>query len=115
MKAREKIVDKKATDPCDKLIFDHGLRIKNLDIYKEMDLMLVVLNNSKVLKLHLSDYPRLKKANKKQLLQWQLIAGGIGVNWTALDEDLSVKGFIKDAAVNSMLNHLSGKEENAIA
>lgn len=110
-----KTTDKKAKDPFDVLIFEKGLRIKYLDIHKELDLFLVILNNGKVLKLHLSDYSRLKKASKTQLNNWKLINGGIGVEWHSLNEDLSVKGFIKDAALNSMLHNLLGNEEHALA
>ena len=103
MKTTDKTVNKKAKDPFDALIFEKGLRMKFIDIHKEVDLMLVVLNNGKVLKLRLSDYPKLKKANKTQLNSWKLISGGIGVSWEVINEDLSVKGFIKDAALNTML------------
>lgn len=110
-----KTTDKKSKDPFDVLIFEKGLRIKYLDIHKELDLFLVILNNGKVLKLHLSDYARLKKASKVQLNNWKLINNGIGVTWDKINEDLSIKGFIKDAALNTMLHNLLGHEENAVA
>jgi len=38
----------------------------------------------------------LKEAEKNQLLQYELISGGIGIHWPLLDEDLSLKGFLQD-------------------
>jgi hypothetical protein len=34
-------------------------------------------------------------ASEKQLLNFQFIGGGTGIHWPELDEDLSLKGFIK--------------------
>ncbi|MGE0561296.1 MAG: DUF2442 domain-containing protein [Flavobacteriales bacterium] len=108
---------KKATDPFDKLIFEYKLRAKQLTIYKDLDMMIVVFNNGKLIKLRISDYPRLKKATKKQLSNWKLIGGGIGIRWEELDEDLSIKGFIKTAALNNMLRNLQdqGSDERIVA
>ncbi len=65
----------------------------------------------------LSHYPRLKDATEQQLQKWQLIGNGIGISWKELDEDLSVKGFIHQVAINEMLEHLqtSTDQEKATA
>ncbi|NJK86460.1 MAG: DUF2442 domain-containing protein [Bacteroidales bacterium] len=97
---------KNQKDPIDVLIFEKGLRIKNLIIDNDLDLLAVVLNNGKILESKISDYPRLANASDAQLKKWELISHGIGVTWEELDEDLSVKGFIKTAAINEMLEHL---------
>ncbi len=39
-------------------------------------------------------YPRLQKATAKQRARWELCAGGRGVHWPELDEDLDAHGFI---------------------
>ncbi len=96
----------RAKDPIDVLIFEKGLRIKNVIIDKELDLIGVVLNNGKILETKISQYPRLKNATSKELEEWQLINKGIGLRWENLDEDLSAKGFIHTAAINDMLEHL---------
>lgn len=105
--------DKKAKDPFDILIFEKGLRIKSLVIDKTLDLLILILNNGKLIQSKISYYQRLKAASPDQLDNWQLISKGIGVHWEELDEDLSIKGFIKDAALKNALSKLqsSGTEE----
>lgn len=114
MKNLNRSADKKSVDPIDKLIFEKGLRISYLMIDKKLDLLIAVLNNSKVIRLQLSDYARLKKATVTQLNKWKLIGGGIGVCWEALDEDLSVKGMIKTAAINGALRNLLSDKESLL-
>ena len=80
--------------------------LKNAIIDKELDLIGIILNNGKILESKLSHYPRLKDATEQQLQKWQLIGNGIGISWKELDEDLSVKGFIHQVAINEMLEHL---------
>lgn len=93
------IVNKPATDPVDRLILEQGLRIKQLFFNKEVDRILVLLTNGNVLNLKLSQYERLQNATTDQLLHYSLIGNGIAVSWDELDEDLSLKGFIKQAAI----------------
>ncbi|MCB9351439.1 MAG: DUF2442 domain-containing protein [Lewinellaceae bacterium] len=58
--------------------------------------MLVVLNNKKVLRRKISSSARLQLASKEQLQNLQLISGGIGVHWPDVDEDISLKGLLKE-------------------
>jgi hypothetical protein len=83
-------------DPIENLIFTEGLRIEALDFHPDQDLMLIILNTKVVLTQNLSSYGFLKTADKSQLLQYELIGRGTGVHWTSLDEDLSLKGFLKN-------------------
>jgi hypothetical protein len=96
----------KSKDPLDILIFEKGLRIKNVIIDKELDLIGIILNTGKILETKISVYPRLKKATEPELQKWELIGNGVGVTWEALNEDLSVKGFIQTVAISDMLEHL---------
>jgi hypothetical protein len=109
MSTLNKIQNKRASDPFDILIFEKGLRIKNVMIDKDLDLMIIVLNNGFVIKEILSDYPLLKKAATKNLNNWRLISGGIGISWEKLNEDLSLKGFLKNGAIQETLRLLQGK------
>lgn len=109
MSTSNKIQNRKATDPFEILIFEKGLKIKNVVIDTELDLMLILLNNGFVIKEMLSDYPTLKKASVKNLNKWKLISGGIGVSWKEINEDLSLKGFLKNGAIHEMLRLLEGK------
>ena len=101
------IVDKPSNDLLDKLIFEQGLRIKKLFFDVELDLMLVLLTNGRVLNLKLSGFARLRKATADQLANYELEDEGTAVSWTSLDEDLSVRGFIKQAALEETLYHLA--------
>lgn len=101
-----KIVNIRSKDPLDILIFEKGLRIKSLLSDKELDLMVLVLTNGKIIKAKISGFSLLKNASQKQLENWVLIGGGIGLHWEDLDEDLSLKGFIKVAAITSIIKQL---------
>lgn len=81
------------------MIFEGGLRIQKLFFEMEMDLMLVVLNNKKVLQESISRFKLLKGATKEQLENYQI--SRTGVHWEELDEDLSLQGFLKSAMVSS--------------
>lgn len=103
----DRIANKPSSDPLDKLIFEQGLRIKKLLFDTELDLLLVLLTNSRVLNLKLSSFAHLKDATPEQLAAYELEGGGIAVSWESLDEDLSIRGFIKQAALEETLYHLA--------
>lgn len=83
-------------DSIERLIYEEGLRIETIDFHPDLDLMLVVLNTKVVLQHHISAYKLLKSADPTALRQFELIGNGTGVHWPSLDEDLSLKGFLKD-------------------
>lgn len=101
------VVNKPSKDPLDKLIFEQGLGIKKLFFDIELDLMLILLTNGRVLNLKLSGFTRLRNAAAEQLAEYELEQDGIAVSWFGLDEDLSVRGFIKQAALEETLYHLA--------
>ncbi len=112
----DKIVNKKAKDPFDRLIFEQGLRAKQVLLSdKKLDSLVVILTNGTILKIALSSYPKLKKASQAELNQWELIADGIGIRWDALDEDLSIKGMIKESALNEALHQLQNNFKSKLA
>lgn len=83
-------------DPLEQIIFEQGLRIAGVHCYADLDLMLIVLNNKKVLHRKISSSSRLSKASPEQLQNSQFISGGIGIHWPDVDEDISLKGLLKD-------------------
>ena len=93
MNTSHKVTDKKATDPLDQLIFEDGLRIKTLWFDQDLDLLVVLLNNKKIIQRPISDFNRLKNATKTQLDNYE--NDGIGIHWPDVDEDLSLRGFLK--------------------
>ena len=101
------IVDKPSENPLDKLIFERGLRIKKLFFDVELGVMIVLLTNGRVLNLKLSGFARLKNATAEQLAEYELENNGVAVSWESLDEDLSVRGFIKQAALEETLHRLA--------
>lgn len=94
-------------DPIEAMILKEGLRIADVLPYKELDLLAIVLNSGDVLQARLSDFERLKKASNAQLKKWRLIGGGMGINWEALDEDLSLRGFIRDSVQQEALRRMT--------
>lgn len=111
---KEKTFTKRATDPLERLIYERHIFIADVVMRKELNMMVIFLNTHKLINLKISDYPLLKNATQKQLDKWQLIAGGVGIHWEELDEDLSLKGFItsiKSKEQRAKLVKLTNKRE----
>jgi hypothetical protein len=87
-------------DALEKIIIEDELRIVAIDLYHELDMMLIILNTSAILRQKISSYPNLKTADKDALKEYEIIADGTGIHWSALDEDLSLKGFLRDELRN---------------
>jgi len=87
-------------DPIESIIFEKGLKISGIHFYKEMDMMLIVLNNQKVLRRKISNSPKLNKASLEALNDFEFVGKGVGIYWPALDEDLSLKGFLQEELVS---------------
>ena len=98
-----------SNDPIDVVIFEKGLRIKTLFIEKDLDLFLIILNNGNLIKSRISSFKKLKDADQENLMGWKLRDEGIGVTWEMLDEDLSLRGFIKDATFQATIDQLLRK------
>ncbi len=81
-------------DEIDRRIFEGGLRITEIYFNKELDSMIVLLNNHKVLQRRISTFPRLAKASLNELQNYEI--SRTGIHWPALDEDLSLRGFLKE-------------------
>jgi hypothetical protein len=89
-------------DAIDDVILNQGLRIKDLYFDKELDLMLIILNNRKVLKRSISDYKMLANASIADLQTYQV--SKTGVHWDMLDEDLSLRGFLEEELLNTVID-----------
>jgi Protein of unknown function (DUF2442) len=87
-------------DPIDKMIFEEGIKIQSVYFHKELDVMLILLNNRKIIERRISITERLAKADDNQLQQYQL--SRTGIHWPALDEDLSLRGFLKEEMLKSI-------------
>ena len=57
----------------------------------------VDLEDGRTITVPLSWYPRLHAARPAARRRWKVSAGGRGIHWPALDEDLSVEGLLRGA------------------
>jgi hypothetical protein len=58
------------------------------------DTLTVELDDGRTVSVPIAWYPRLLNASKKERDNWRLIGKGHGINWEALDEDISVEGIL---------------------
>ena len=63
-------------DTLERLIYDEGIRIKEIDIHQDVDMLLIILNTGAVLQEKLSTYPRLQNASIESLKKYRLISKG---------------------------------------
>ena len=61
--------------------------------FTEDDLVVVLVDGRKV-SVPLVWFPRLEKATKDQLENYELLGDGEGIHWPELDEDISVAGLL---------------------
>lgn len=54
----------------------------------------VELSDGRVVSAPIAWYPRLAHGTRKERNEWRLIAGGRGVHWPDLDEDISVENLL---------------------
>ncbi len=65
------------------------------DVSCTADTLTVVLDDGRAVSVPLVWFPRLLRATPKQRKQWELIGGGIGLHWDAVDEDISVASLLQ--------------------
>lgn len=58
------------------------------------DTLAVDLSDGRTIAVPLGWYPRLAHATAKERSSWHLIAGGRGIHWPALDEDVSMDNLL---------------------
>ena len=58
------------------------------------DTLTVTLSDGRVVSAPLAWFPRLLEATPRQRADWELIGGGIGLHWEAVDEDISVASLL---------------------
>ena len=72
-----------------------GERVK--DVRCTDDLLIVELLDGRTISVPLAWYPRLLAATASQRANWRLSAGGFGIHWPDVDEDLSTEGLLRGA------------------
>ncbi len=59
------------------------------------DEMVVSLVDGRTISVPLEWFPRLAKATRGQLENYEILGDGEGIHWPDLDEDLSVEGLLR--------------------
>ncbi len=76
-----------------------GERVK--DVRFTSDLLVVDLQDGRTISVPLAWYPRLRSASPDQRSNWRISAGGFGIHWPDVDEDLSTDGLLRGAPAPS--------------
>jgi hypothetical protein len=66
-----------------------------VDVSCSNDALSVTLSDGRVVAVPLVWFPRLADASPRQRSDWELIGGGIGIHWEAIDEDISVASLLR--------------------
>lgn len=68
-----------------------------LDVRCDEHSLIVDLMDGRTIAAPLAWYPRLAKATADARAHWETCAGGYGIHWPDLDEDLSTEGLLRGA------------------
>ncbi len=66
-----------------------------VDVACSADKLQVVLADGREISVPLKWYPRLLDATPRDRNDWQLLGGGLGIHWEALDEDVTVESLLR--------------------
>ncbi len=91
--------------------------VKALRVTVTDDTLAVDLSDGRSVSAPLAWYPRLVNGSSAERSNWRLIAGGEGIHWPDLDEDLSVESIVLGRASGesqaSLKRWLEGRESGA--
>ena len=66
--------------------------------------LVVELMDGRTITTPLLWFPRLSKATKEQLDNWELLGDGEGIHWPDIDEDLNISGLLAGNRSNPLAN-----------
>jgi hypothetical protein len=66
-----------------------------IDVAFSADMLQVELADGRAIGVPLEWFPDLEAASAKDRKNWELIGGGLGIRWEALDEDVSVESLLR--------------------
>ena len=66
-----------------------------VDVSCSRDALCVRLSDGRGVSAPLVWFPRLADASSRDRSDWELIGGGIGIHWEAIDEDISVASLLR--------------------
>ena len=67
-------------------------------IYADRIFVFVHLNDGTVVNVRRDKFPRLRNATVDAVRSYELLADGTAVHWPDIDEDISLDGFLRNAA-----------------
>lgn len=73
-----------------------GVHSRDLAVTEEA--FTVELSDGRSISVPLAWFPRLMHVTPEDRSNWRLIGQGVGIRWTALDEDVSVENLLADRA-----------------
>lgn len=77
---------------CDELLIAEVTFVARMD---GQDVLRVRMRSGSSLLMSTRHFERLSRATHTQLCKYELIGGGTGVHWPDLDEDISIRGFVR--------------------
>ena len=87
-----------------------------VQVHVNEDTLLVELSDGRAISVPIAWFPRLSHGTADERSKWRLIAGGRGIHWTELDEDISVENLLagkpsgeSQASFKKWLDHRSRK------
>ena len=84
-----------------------------VDVACTADDLSVVLSDGRTVAVPLAWFPRLAGASAKQRADWELIGGGVGIHWEAVDEDISVASLLQPENFMRLPDHAMQRTNRA--
>jgi Protein of unknown function (DUF2442) len=91
----EEVWAPKMTSPIERAGGERRIKIRTIRSAGEW--LEVLINDGRTLHVRRDHFKLLRDATETQLANYTLIAGGEGARWPELDEDISVRGFLRFA------------------
>ena len=73
-------------------IESHTSRVRHISVAE--DALTVDLDDGRTISVPLAWFPRLLYGTLNERADWRLIGNGEGINWSQLDEDISLQGLL---------------------
>ena len=74
-------------------VSDRGTRVRDVRVSSKA--LQVDLADGRTISVPLAWFPRLVRGTRAQRRNWKVSAGGLGIHWPDLDEDLSAAGLLR--------------------
>ena len=69
-----------------------------IQVHFDDDTLSVDLSDGRAISVPLAWFPRLSHGTADERSKWRLIAGGRGIHWSELDEDISIENLLAGKA-----------------